>query len=239
MKLISSVIFLSFLLFVQCGIAQKKIKGSGNVKTETRQLSDFSELRVGGAFDVVLKKGSSNSAVLEMDDNILQYVETKVSGSTLKIKTQSDVNIQNSTKLKVTLTYTGLNHIDVSGACNLRSEGPIETDDLICELSGAGKLELDVKSKKFSADISGAGSIEVVGEADFQRLDLSGAASYKGYDLKTSESVVHASGASSARVNVSKKIDAHASGASSIRYKGNPQEKEFHKSGAASIDGID
>ncbi len=239
MKSITSTLFLAFLLFVQCGIAQKKIKGSGNVKTETREISDFDELRVGGAFSVVLKKSSSNSVILEMDDNILQYVETKVSGGTLKIKTQSDINIQNSTKLKVTVNYTSLNHIDISGACNLSSEDVLVSDDIICELSGAGKLEIEIKSKKFSADVSGAGSMVVSGESSFQRLDLSGAASYKAYDLITAESVVHASGASSARVNVTKKLDAHASGASSIRYKGSPGEKDIHKSGAASIDGID
>ena len=198
----------------------------------------FEELRVGGAFEIILKKGSSNSALLEMDDNILELIETSVSGKTLKISTKSGYNLQNSTQLKITLTYSSLSHIDISGACNLKSEDIIESNDFICEISGAGKISLKVKSQRFTADISGAGSLEIEGESDFQRLDLSGASSYKAYDFNSAECVVHASGASSARVNVSKKLDAHASGASSIRYKGKPESKDFHKSGAASIEGI-
>lgn len=239
MKPIASTLSLVFLLFVQCGIAQKQVKGSGNVATETRELSSFNELRVGGAFEVLLKKGSSNSALLEMDDNLLELVETNVSGSMLRVRTKNGYNLNNTTKLKITITYTNINHIEVSGACNLSSEGTIESDEMICELSGAGSMELDVRSKRFSADISGAGNMEIQGETSFQKLDLSGASSYKAYNFRSSESVVHASGASSARINVSGQLDAHASGASSIRYKGKPSDKDFHKSGAASIEGID
>jgi Putative auto-transporter adhesin, head GIN domain len=239
MKSTISFLILASLLLIQCGIAQKQVKGSGNVTTQTREISSFNEIRVGGAFEVLLKKASSNSIVLEMDDNIHEMIETKVDGNVLKIRTKKGYNLQKTSKMKLTINFTKVNHLDISGACNLSSEDVIESDDLICELSGAGKMVLDINCKTFSSDISGAGSMIVKGVSNFQKLDLSGASSYKAYDLLTKETVVHASGASSARVNTSSKLDAHASGASSIRYKGKPESKDFHKSGAASIEGID
>ena len=81
--------------------------------------------------------------------------------------------------------------------------------------------------------------MKVSGSTSSLNADLSGASSFKGYDFKAENVNVHASGASSARVNCSNKLEAHGSGASSIRYKGKPKDKDAHKSGASSVEGID
>lgn len=225
------------LLFLQTSIAATPgfgwVKGSGNVKKETRDVSNFTGIDVGGAFEVILVKSSKEKVVLEIDENLLQYVTTRVSGGILRIDNERD--FRNPTELKVTIYYKNINEIDISGAASLFSQDVLKTKDLEIEASGASDIELKLEVETLEADFSGASKVEFSGTADSVEIEASGATVYKALELQTKSCEIEASGAAVARIWATESLGLRASGASSVRYKGSPSIDIINISGASSV----
>lgn len=225
------------MLFLQTTLATTPgfgwIKGSGNVIKETRNVSGFSGIDVGGAFEVILIKANKEKVVLEIDDNLMPYVTTKVFGGVLEIDNKKD--FRNPKELKVTIYYKSIDEIDLSGAASLFSEDVLKTESLEIDASGASYIELKLDIDYLEADFSGASKVKFSGRAKSVEVETSGATVFRAVDLKTESCEIDASGASVARIWVTKELSLEASGASSVRYKGSPSIDIISVSGAASV----
>lgn len=228
---------LLMILFVQTSIAAIPsfgwVKGSGTIVTETRDVSSFHGIEVGGAFEIVLIKAAKEKLELEMDDNLLALVTTKVHGGILVIDQEKD--FRNPSKLKITVYYKNLDSFDISGAASLFGDGLIKADEIEIEASGASDIDLKIETGKFEGDFSGASKVELTGTATQVEVETSGATVFQALDLETEDYDIDASGASVARIWVTRKLSLEASGASSIKYKGSPSIDLIDVSGAASI----
>ena len=209
------------------------MKGSGNVIKETRDVSGFHGIDVGGAFEVILIKSSQEKVVLEVDDNLMPYITTKVFGGILEIDNEKD--FRNPTELRVTIYYKSIDQIDLSGAASLTSEDVLKTETLEIDASGASDIQLKLDTEKLEADFSGASKIEFSGRAKKAEIDASGATVYKALELETENCEIDSSGAAVARIWVTGKLGLEASGASNIRYKGSPSIDIINISGASSV----
>lgn len=190
-----------------------KIKGSGNVQTEKRDLAGFTSVKAGGAITVEVVTQKDFAVEVEADDNLLPNVKTEVRGDTLRIYTEGRISTRSPIRVRIAMPQ--IESFDISGA----SKGTltnVKNDSLIIEASGASKITVD-------------------GEAKDLRIDLSGASRLDAENLKSQNVVVEASGASSAVIFANGEIDAKASGASSIRYLGDAKNVSSKTSGASSV----
>lgn len=190
-----------------------KTKGSGNTQTEKRDVSDFSNVKAGGAITVEVTAQKEFSVEVEADDNLLEYVKTEVNGDTLKIYTEGRISTRNPIRVRIAMPQ--IESFDVSGA-------------------SSGTLT-NIKNESLSIDASGASKIKIEGEAKELIVDLSGASRLDAENLKAENVTVDASGASSATVVALNDINADASGASNIRYVGEPKNVRKNSSGASSV----
>lgn len=234
-QLFTLAIALTFLLTLQssCSYGFGGIKGDGNVVKQDRKLSSFSGLDVGGAFKVFLTQGDKESIVVEADENLLDIISTEVRGNTLVIKTTED--IRDSEALNIYLTFKDMNEMEISGACHLSGENKMKFENLDLDCSGASDVELKLGASSINLDCSGASQVELFGSAESVELDLSGAAHFDGYDLEADIYNTDISGASHAKIFVTRELSAEVSGAASLKYKGEPVIKEHDVSGAASM----
>src|ERR1043165_8078495 len=77
------------LLFSSCRqIFAKRIRGNGNITTQTRAAGSFNSIEVSGSIDVYVKQDLCSSVKVEADDNLQQYIETIDDGGVLRIKTE-------------------------------------------------------------------------------------------------------------------------------------------------------
>ncbi len=230
-------IIILFVLVLGLGLGQnaiaKRVKGSGNVITETRSLSSFHAIDIGGAWDIELIKSNEEKIIIETDDNIMPYIKTKVSGGELDI--EQDVDINNPTKLSLIIYYKSLDELDISGAAELFSSDVLEAEYLELDFSGASEVTLKINAKNVEAEISGASKVDFDGTVDNAAFDISGAAVVRAYGLEINNLKLDASGASTVKVLVLDKFSVDASGASSVRYKGSPSLNVDDISGASSF----
>lgn len=231
-SLLLSIAFIALSIMAYSGPA-KRIKGSGHVIKETRELSSFSAIDVGGAFEIELVKSNEEKIVIEADDNIMPHIKTRVSGGELDIDNTEDLN--NPTTLKLTIYYKNIDELDISGAAELYSSDVLEADNLELDFSGASEVTLKLNVQSLEADFSGASKVELEGSINSAELDLSGASVLRAYGLEIKDLELEASGAAVVRVLVLENLSIGASGASSVKYKGSPSISIHDVSGASSV----
>ena len=208
--------------------------GSGNIVTEKRQTGSFKGISVGGAFEVDIKNGPETEVIVESDDNIIKYIETKVSGDVLKIRTKDGPGFSQAT-FKVHITSPEVNLIHVSGASNVKATSQLKsTGKISLDVSGAAGIKASLDAPEIDSELSGAGNIELEGRTRDYKARVSGSGNLKSADLLSEHTNVSVSGAGTARVHASVSLKANASGAGNIHYKGGASVEQ-KTSGAGSI----
>lgn len=224
MKIRKSKFFLGFFLlastlfFASC---DEMIIGSGRVVEEERDVRSFDAIEVSGAFHVYLSQGNRESLVIEADDNLMQYIETNVSGGKLYLETRG-MSMRRAT-MRAHITVTDLDAIKASGAVKITGETPLDFDRLKIKVSGAADIDMEVFGDLMELGISGAGKTYLTGEVEKMAIKLSGASKLKAETLYTRLMDIDISGAGSANVNVEEVLDAKISGAGSVKYIGDPK----------------
>lgn len=215
--------------------SNKKIKGNGNVVTVNRTTSDYDGISVGGSFDVILIEGKEGNIKIEGEENIIPYVETEVSGNTLKIKYQKNTNIYTTKRLTVTVTYSDINKVSLGGSGNITNEGVIKANDLKTSLGGSGNITLTIDADDVSANIGGSGNIKLEGNSEELNCSIAGSGSIKAYELSTDTLNATIAGSGSIRTTVKTKIKAKVVGSGSIYYKGNPKYIDTKSVGSGDV----
>ncbi len=228
MKKIKVLIFIAALIF---GIAIAKVfafsfgfslptisifsceKGSGVAKTENRDLTGFNEIEVSGNLEIEVTAQKDFSVTVEGDDNLLQYIETEISGDTLKIYTNKRTSPLSKTRIMISMPE--LNGLDTSGASKVFASNLV--------------------GDSLKIDVSGASKIEVGGQVNDLNIEASGASKINADSLKTANANIDVSGASHISVFVTEELKAEASGASKISYSGEPKNVFEDTSGASSV----
>lgn len=219
MKKLGIAIFLaafSIGLFsaVSCNIAKLgATTGSGNTKSEKRDVSGFTKVEAVGAVTLQIDAQKDFRLEIEADDNLIPLIKTEVSGDTLKISVKDKISSKSKILIKISMPLVA--SLDVSGASTA--------------------VVSNVKVESIKLEASGASKITINGEADDLKIDSSGASGIEAEGLTTANAEVTASGASNSTVSASKNLIADASGASSIYYTGDPKNVEPKTSGASSI----
>src|SRR3972149_9381305 len=198
------------------------VRGSGDVVTEERDVSDFHKVHLSGVGNLIITQGEEESLTIEADDNIIPLISADVSGERLTISFKRGYNFIPSSKIKFHLTVVDLDEISLSGAGDIDCGG-FSTERLEFEVSGAGDIDFDANAERIEVTLSGAGDITLSGEVDSQEIEINGAGKYNGEELESRECEIRVSGAGSATVNVSEKLDVEISGVGNVYYAGSPQ----------------
>jgi hypothetical protein len=227
MKRLLSTLFLSSLL-VATSLAQN---------SALRKLDAFNSVSIGEAIKLTLVPGNRNEAAIQAQNVDLDEIRTKVVGNQLKIELSG--NRYRNIKVEIILTYKQIEELAVSSAASVVTRGAIRADDLEISVSSAGNARLEVDAGELDISVSSSGELNLSGKAISQRIDVSSAGEYRGFDLNCEKAYVRASSAGSARLAVSKEIDAKASSAGSIKYKGSPDKVYVNSSSGGKTSKVD
>ena len=199
-------------------------RGSGNVVSSTREVSDFHAVKIDYPAQVFISQGKTESVKIEAEDNLLPGLKTEVSNGQLHIyyRSQEGKHVNPTRPVKITIVVKDLKDVELDSAGELTITG-LNADDLNVSVSGAGNLKVnDLVAKNFSVNLSGAGDMTATGEADDFNLTISGFGSFNGKDLHNKNAQVNLSGAGSATVWVDDELNAQVSGVGSVNYYGSP-----------------
>ena len=203
-------------------------------QSEVRQISPFQGVRASEAIDVYLKKGDKESVKVEATGTELSNVLTEVNGTTLKIHMR-DGNFRGRKSVKVYVTFTQLDKLSASSAANLFSADAIKSSKLEISVSSAGSVEVKLESESVSVSASSAGKTVLEGKTQSLEIEAASAGDIDAYNLDSENVNASVSSAGSAKISVSKELEAHASSGGSIRYRGNPLKTNTDSSSGGSV----
>lgn len=226
------IIFVLGLTLTSCmqeAFNNKKISGNKKVVTETRTLrSDFTKLEKSGSIDVVLTKGKQDGKLeLKGESNLLEYIETKVEGSSLMIHTKKGFNLNSKKPLQVTLKAEDINTIMAAGSGDVKTEGKatLKTKKFKIDRAGSGDVELNLSVKNLIINSTGSGDITLSGKANDLKINKNGSGDIYAYDLKVKNASVNSSGSGDSELKVKKNLEVSKTGSGDIHYKGQPELK--------------
>lgn len=227
---------LMVVLFTSTLRAQNEIVFDPHASERTLSGS-FDAIKVSGGIDLYLSQSDKSAiAVSAANENYKEGIKTVIENSTLKIFYDGEKKWnKKDRKLKVYVSFTDLQKIAASGACDVVIAGSLTVATCVLEMSGACDFNGMVKVNTLKINLSGASDVKISGTANTVDIVGSGASDVKGYGLVTDICNANVSGASDINITVNQILNAHASGASNINFKGTCLIKEMSSSGASDI----
>jgi hypothetical protein len=197
------------------------IKGSGNIVTEERSVAGFDHVSLGGAGRLTIIQGDLEGLTITTDDNLLESIESTVSGQRLRIGPDR-VSLRPTRDIEYVLRVKDLRRLDLSGSLSATTDA-ITAETIAFHISGSGKIQVgELDTDQCEVHISGSGRVELRGRADSQDLRVSGSGDYRAGDLRSRSANMRISGSGDAVVWVADRLDTSISGSGSIAYYGSP-----------------
>jgi hypothetical protein len=177
MKKISIVtlLLISVLTFAQ---KKEKIKGSKIVKLEQKQVDNFESIEVEDNLDVFLVKGNECGIEIEADDNLIEFVEYKLTGKNLRISTNREMSSYK--KLSVRVIYTdNLNMIIAKDETNITALSDVVLENITFKSYDYAKLFLNAKTTNFTLMANDKSKVELNLKSQKTTIDISKSAYVK------------------------------------------------------------
>jgi hypothetical protein len=187
--------------------------------TETRKTGSFDAISVGGSFEVEVKIGDVTSVVVEADDNIIKYIETKVSGNTLKINTE-DLHNYSDVHMKIYITVPALNSIKASASAEVVAEDILKGDKLTFHASSSSSIKAEVDAPEVESEANSSATIVLTGKTKTHKAEASSSANIDAFGLLSENTMASVSSSADIEVHASVNLNARASSSGSIEYKG-------------------
>jgi len=177
------------------------ITGSGNRKTEKRELKSFNAIDTTGAYEINVACQKPASFEIEADDNLLPLIKTEVRDGVLYVSNDQRFNTSKSPMLRISLPE--LSSIASHGAGEVKI-ADANSSDLKIQSTGAADINAAGKTKSVTISSTGAGNIDTS-------------------KLTSEKAKVEATGAANVDVYASEQLDVTVSGVGSVTYSGNPR----------------
>ncbi len=212
------------------------IDGSGNVVTEKRNIeTPFTKIQASTGVEVILEQGSPSEVEVEVDDNLMKYIVTRVENGTLIVKIDGNINTMESAIVRVkTKTIEGL---ESSSGATIRSKSTLRGTNLKVKSSSGSTINTDLEYEKVSCESSSGSEIKVNGKALVLETSSSSGSEIEAQDLAANEIFAQSTSGSNTIVNPIVLLNAKASSGSSIDYIKEPKKviKEETSGGSVSL----
>jgi hypothetical protein len=200
------------VLLAACGSGQLpqggggSSSGSGGTSTETRSVSGFTTIQLGGYGDVQIQQTGTESLTVTADPALLPLVTSEVKDGALRLGLKDDNAFNDRQRVTYTVTVRNLTGLDIGGSGSMNATG--------------------LKTTSLTVRIAGSGSVTTAGTADTQSIDMAGSGDYRGLGLATTTSTVRSAGAGTVEVAARDRLEVTVIGSGNVLYSGSPQVQQ-------------
>ncbi len=188
-------------------------KGSGQLTTEQREVAPFTRIESNVSADIEVVIGKPQRVDLTFDDNLLEFISTKVEGKTLVIESEHSFSSLEGCQLKIVVPQ--LDAAVIGGSGNITVEG-LDANRFAVEINGSGGVSASGKASELSIEVNGSGNVEA-------------------QELTASEASVEINGSGNVGVMARDYLTATINGSGDITYTGNPGQVSKSVAGSGRI----
>lgn len=177
------------------------VRGSGVKATETRDLPEFNSIVINGSGNVDVEVGEEQSVEVEIDDNLLELIRTKVEGKKLVIDNERSYSSELGLHVRITIP---------------------EFEGLVISGAGDGNVS-GVDGGQVSFKVNGSGDIDASGRADSVSVSVNGSGDVNLYDLDARDATVKIAGSGDVRIHAEETLNIRIMGSGDVTYTGDPE----------------
>ena len=236
-----SILLLTAIMFASVSHAQwwggKKVKGNGNMTTETRTTGDYDGIKCAGSMDYILVAGTEGKIKLEGESNLLKHIVTEIKGGNLIVKTEKGISLSPSWNktIKITIPFKDISSVSLAGSGDLWNEDKIAATNFAVSLAGSGDVIINVDASSVKSSLAGSGDLTIKGSTNDLSAKLAGSGDIHGFGLQANNTTASIAGSGDIEIVSNKSLKARISGSGDIEYKGNPDKEDTKVSGSGSI----
>lgn len=220
------------LLLVALGLAAcQGVIPSGNVVSETREVTAFRQVSIGSGIRAQLSAGTRD-VELRADDNVAPLVETFVEAETLVVRVKRPVAVGAGRTLEVTIRNDLFEGLVASGGSRVTVAATPVARFPIAASGGSEVTVTGLSCTDLVIDSSGGSDVRVSGAASAGDVTASGGSELALVDVPLASLHVVASGGSRVAARVSGSLTGSASGGSTVVITGTPASSVTTSGGA-------
>ena len=194
--------------------------------TEMRELPAFSKIEIESNAKIYLRQDSVQSVKVNTDD-LIREVVMHVDDHTL--------HVNGNAQGELYISIPQIERINIEGKGEVIGMTPFLGSELVLNISGDGKMILDVHVNVLKTKISGLGKITLKGTAENTKIDISGSGKIDAIDLRTVNCQASISGLGKCNIDVTDNLTTDISGSGSVNYKNAPKNIIKNISGIGKI----
>jgi len=233
--IITAALFISMQVTAQSWFSKQKIKGNAKVETITRNLSGYEKISVSGNFDIVLIKGKEGELTITIEENLKEYLVTKIKNDKLIIRWNEKYNVRSTKTVQITVPFNDIKEVNLSGSGSIVNRDKINASDFEINLAGSGNINLSLSSQDVDCSMAGSGVVKLIGTAESFECSKAGSGVFMGYNFICKNINISSAGSGDAEISATDYLEADTAGSGSIYYKGNPKKDRLRVAGSGSI----
>jgi hypothetical protein len=215
-------VLLLALIFQSCNLNFNR--KSEESKSDNREIQDTKNLKVSGIFNLYLSQGDKPSLRIEGDEEIAKKLKVGQDEDWLVLDFE-DVNenfFKKNSKLDVYLTVTDLEVFSFEGVGNIKTETPLEVENITIKGDGVGNLNLEIQATTIKAVFAMLGNINLRGSVNAIGLRNDGLGNVDASGLISQNMNLVTSGIGRVAVHCEGELSLIVDGIGSVSYTGNP-----------------
>ena len=197
----------------------KRVRGNGDVKTETREVSPFTGISSCCKINIKIEKGPQELRI-EAESNLLEYLETEVTGGRLRVGFKDNSNISPKEAINVYITVPTIDFLGASSGCQLYAVDNFSGEELEADASSGGKITANFTGRMVRSEASSGGHVYLSGKTERIRAGASSGAGVHAAKMTATRAKANASSGGGVKLYATGELDASASSGGKIRYQG-------------------
>ncbi len=213
----SLLLALTFVVLFATSCSKSRLRGSGDSSSETRYPGSFTTVIADGSTPIEIYPSNEDRVVVIGYSNLIGAYETKVEGSTLRLKFKDRyINVRNN-NLQINVYTKNMSSVKINGSGNVHIHEGLTSNSLAAEVNGSADIKIDKNNlNNVRCEVNGSGNISAQ-QCVAQNLSA------------------RISGSGNISMTVEKTLSVHISGSGNVDYWGNPQITEVNISGSGKI----
>ena len=236
--ILKTVAFLFTISLVSCNAnlnLGNGIEGSGNIITEKRTINEnFDKIASSTGVTVIVEQGTPTDVEVETDDNLMQYVVTKVENGTLIVKIEGNINSMSSIDVRVRMN--SIAGLESSSGSRISSKNTLKGSTIAVKSSSGSEIDAVLEYENVSCESSSGSTITVAGKALKLKTASSSGSEINATELAANDVIAQSTSGSSTTVKPIVKLVGKASSGSSIDYVQTPKTITKEETSGGTVD---
>jgi hypothetical protein len=187
----------------------------------TKNLGDFSTIRVFDKINVTLVKASENKIVIT--GSRAEDVEVVTKNNDLKVRMKLS-KLLSGEDVSATVYYKDIDQVEASEGSFVGSADTFKSTAFAVNAKEGSTIKLTIDVSKLSSKANSGGILQIDGKATNHDIDITSGGIFKGKSLKTSQTAITISAGGEADVYASDFVDAKTRAGGDINVYGNPKQ---------------